>query len=177
MPKELEIIITSTVFAAFITSLSNLVITLFNNKRLNAIERRKDRNEIDKYRYIQLHEMILKWDKYNSIEFDSTKIGETEEECIEYAKKCKEYILNIFIDDKRRYNVVRPLLSEQFIMELDEIKEEGDELLYKIAYCEDKEEHLDLEKKYANTSDKFTSKLKSAINQQLADLLKIEYDK
>lgn len=174
MSKELEFILTSAVFAALITSLSNLVITLLNNKRLNTIEKRKDRNEIDKYRYIQLHEMLLTWDKYNSIEIDSTKMGETEEECIEYAKKCRKYILNKFIDDKSRYNVIRPLLSEQYIKELDVIMEEGDNLLLNIAYCEDKEEHFNLEKKYANLSEKFTIKLKSVINQQLAELLKIK---
>lgn len=44
------VILTATVFAAFITSIANIIISLINSYRLKQIEAQKKINEIDKYR-------------------------------------------------------------------------------------------------------------------------------
>ena len=44
------VILTTTVFAALITSIANIIISLINSYRLKHIEEQKKLNEIDKYR-------------------------------------------------------------------------------------------------------------------------------
>ena len=60
------VILTATVFAAFITSIANIIISLINSYRLKQIESQKKINEIDKYRYSRLYELIINWHKYDS---------------------------------------------------------------------------------------------------------------
>lgn len=60
------VILTAVVFAALITSLANIVISVINNNRLKKIEKQKQVSEIDKYRYSKLYELILDWHKYDS---------------------------------------------------------------------------------------------------------------
>ena len=48
------VILTAAVFAALVTSIANIIISLMNNWRLKKIEKQKQMNEIDKYRYSRL---------------------------------------------------------------------------------------------------------------------------
>ena len=171
----LMIILSSAVFAALVSSLTNLIISLINNRRLSVIEKQKKRSEIDKYRYIQLHEMLLNWDQYTTIKMpQDIEDGNNESEYMAYIRKSREYILNVFIDDRNRYDMIRPLLSEKYKNELDILKEEGNNLLYSITLCENQDDCFVLEQKYAKLTKKFSDKLKNAINQQLQDLLIID---
>ena len=56
-----SIVLTAGVFAALITSVANIVISIFNNSRLKTIEKNKQMTEIEKYRYSRLYEQILNW--------------------------------------------------------------------------------------------------------------------
>ena len=73
------VILTATVFTAFITSIANIIISLINSYRLKQIEAQKKINEIDKYRYSRLYELIVNWHKY-----DSEIKGETVSEMASY---------------------------------------------------------------------------------------------
>ena len=73
------VILTTTVFAALITSIANIIISLINSYRLKHIEEQKKLNEIDKYRYSRLHEILINWHKY-----DSEIKGETDSEIAFY---------------------------------------------------------------------------------------------
>lgn len=73
------VILTAAVFAALVTSIANIIISLMNNWRLKKIEKQKQMNEIDKYRYSRLYELILNWHKY-----DSAQRGDTAEEIAFY---------------------------------------------------------------------------------------------
>ena len=85
------VILTAAVFAALVTSIANIIISLMNNWRLKKIEKQKQMNEIDKYRYSRLYELILNWHKY-----DSAQRGDTAEEIAYYR------LLNLFMDDSVR---------------------------------------------------------------------------
>ena len=69
------VILTATVFAALISSIANIIISLINNHRLKSLESKKQLNDIDKYRYSRLYELVLKWHEY-----DSENSGETTSE-------------------------------------------------------------------------------------------------
>lgn len=171
----LTIILSSAVFAALVSSLTNLVISLISNRRLRIIENQKKRSEIDKYRYIQLYEMLLNWDQYTTIKMPKNiQDGNNESEYMEFIRNTREYILNVFIDDKNRYDIINPLLSEKYKKELDILKEEGEDLLCSIKDCENQDEYFVLEQKYARITERFSGKLKNVINQQLQELLIID---
>lgn len=60
------VVFTSVVFAACVTSVFNMVISIMNNHRLKKIEKQRSMREIDKYRYCKLYELILNWNKYDA---------------------------------------------------------------------------------------------------------------
>ena len=53
------VILTTTVFAALITSIANIIISLINSYRLKHIEEQKKLNEIDKYRYSRHYQALF----------------------------------------------------------------------------------------------------------------------
>ena len=69
------VILTAAVFAALVTSIANIIISLMNNWRLKKIEKQKQMNEIDKYRYSRLYELILNWHKYDSARSEERRVG------------------------------------------------------------------------------------------------------
>ena len=48
------VILTAAVFAALVTSIANIIISLMNNWRLKKIEKQKQMNEIDKLSLIHI---------------------------------------------------------------------------------------------------------------------------
>ena len=100
------IVLTSAVFAAFTTSAANVVISIMNNKRLKGIEKQKELNEIDKYRYSRLYELILNWHNYD------TKINEKKAERIAFYR-----MLNLFFDDYKYKSILfyYILMFDQYI--------------------------------------------------------------
>lgn len=169
MPNENNIlttvILSSAVFAALISSLSNLIISLINNRRLKVIEKQKNMTEIDKYRYTKLYEMLFNWYKY-----DSEIHGENPGEIAYYR------LLDRFLENDTRYEIIRPLLDEHFVVELDEIRVEVNKLLNDLIDAEKPNgTHTDdfpnISDKYMKNGMMFSNKLKDVIYQQLKMLL------
>ena len=75
------------------------------------IGRKKQVNEIDKYRYSRLYELVINWHKY-----DSKVDGTTAEEIAFYR------LLNLFMDDFGRYEIAKPLLDKDYIENLESKK-------------------------------------------------------
>lgn len=160
-----SVVLTAGVFAAIITSVVNIIIALMNNSKLNKIEQKKKMNEIDRYRYTHLYELLLSWQNY-----DSTSKGNNVKEKTSYC------LLRMFLDDQRRYVIAKPLLEEKYTRELDIKSEQGNKLLSKLQVANDLNDiHLDgfdmINSQYFELSFEFSDLLKSTINLQLKDLL------
>ena len=160
------VIFTATVFAAFVTSIANIIVSIMNNQKLKKIEKRKQMNEIHKYRYSRIYELILNWHKY-----DSASKGDTAGE-IAFNK-----LLNLFMDDLGRYEILKPLLDECYKRELDVKKIEGEKLLNDLIGAETPDgthskEFPTIKQRYFNIAIEFDEMLKSIINIQLEELLR-----
>ena len=123
-------------------------------------------NEIHKYRYSRIYELILNWHKY-----DSASKGDTAGE-IAFNK-----LLNLFMDDLGRYKILKPLLDECYKRELDVKKIEGEKLLNDLIGAETPDgthskEFPTIKQRYFNVAIEFDEMLKSIINIQLEELLR-----
>lgn len=159
------VIFTATVFAALLSSIANIIISLMNNRRLKKIEKQKRMNEIDKYRYSRLYELVLNWTDY-----DTEVKGETASEIAFYK------LLNLFMDDSRRYEFAKPLLEKSFIEPLELKKAECKELLDALIEAEAPDgthtKEFPLRRKhYFKSGQEFSELLKGTINTQLEILL------
>lgn len=159
------VILTAAVFAALITSIANIIISLVNNHRLKKIENKKQMNEIDKYRYSRLYELILNWHKY-----DSEVKGETAAEIAFYK------LLNLFMDDLGRYEMAKPLLDGCYIEKLENKKIECEKLLDDLVKAEaldgtHSEDFPIIKERYFKSGADFSKMLKQVINTQLEVLL------
>ena len=159
-----SVILTAGVFAAIITSTANIVISMINNRRLKTIEKNKQVNEIVKYRYSRLYELILNWHKYDS-EWDGETVGEI----------ANQRLLNTFLDNTGRYEIARPLLDSKYIAELDAKQAEGKEILYQLVLNDKDGKHTENFDKiwyqYVDIGSEFSELLKNTINEQLSVLL------
>lgn len=158
-------VLSSTVFASLITSLTNLIVTLINNRRIKNNEKQKNMTEIDKYRYVHLYEMLLNWHNYDS-DFEGESPGE-----IAFNR-----LLNGFLDDVGRYEIIRPLLDEQFISGLDKLKDIGNKLLCDLIDTEKPDgthtkNFISIKDQYFENGSEFSDELKEVINKQLKILL------
>lgn len=159
------VILTAGVFAAIVTSVTNIIISLINNHRLKSIESQKQLTEIDKYRYRKLYELILNWHNY-----DSPNQGKTANQIAFYKQ------LNLFLDDKGRYEIAKPLLDECYITSLDLLKEKCEKLLLDLIHVENadgthSEEFPTIKQAYFDGGIEFSKILKKSINSQLGVLL------
>lgn len=160
------IILTTTVFAALITSIANVIISLINNYKLKKLEDKKQVNEIDKYRYSRLYELVINWYKY-----DSKVDGTTASEIAFYR------LLNLFMDDSGRYEIAKPLLDKDYIKNLESKKNECKKLLEALVEAESSddmhtEDFQNIKEKYFKSGEEFSELLKSTINSQLESLLR-----
>lgn len=106
--------------------------------------------------------MLLNWHNYDS-EFK----GESPE------KTAVNRLANEFLDNVGRYDIIRPLLDEQYTIILDEIKKEGNKLANELVRMElnkddeSKETNIDsfqeLKMKYFSIGGKFTDELKKQL--------------
>lgn len=156
-----SVVLTAGVFAAFITSLANIIITLFNNHRLNVIEKKKEMQEMDKYRYSHLYDLLLNWQKYDF---------PTEGDDAAYDK-----VINRFMGDTNRYELAKPLMDQVYIDRLEPKQIEGKEILDRMirnaTFNESEEEFYDLQSDYVRIGEEFSNMLKREINNQLVELL------
>lgn len=160
------VIFTATVFAALITSMANIIVSLMNNQRLKKLEKQKQMNEIHKYRYSRLYELILNWHNY-----DSVSRGETAEEIVFYK------LINLFMDDLGRYEIIKPLLDEYYKKELEVKKIEGEKVLHDLIGAETPDgthskEFPIIKQRYFEIAKEFDEMMKRVINCQLEELLR-----
>lgn len=130
------------------------------------MEERKQIDEIDKYRYSRLYELVINWHKY-----DSKVEGTTAEEITFYR------LLNLFMDDSGRYEIAKPLLDKDYIEHLESKKGECKKLLEDLVEAElpsgtHTEDFQSIKEKYFKGAEEFSELLKSAINSQLESLLR-----
>lgn len=162
----ISVVLTATVFAALITSITNIIISSINNYKLKQIEAQKKINEIDKYRYSRLYELIINWHKYDS------EIKEESASKIAFYK-----LLNLFLDDSGRYEIAKPLLDKCYIEKLEKQKIECENLLNDLVKAEapDGTHSKDfpiIREKYFASGMEFSELLKNAINSQLESLIR-----
>lgn len=143
----------------------NRIISLINNKS-SKMQKNSQMNSIAQYRYDKLCEMVMNWDK-----FDSAADGSTADEVTFYK------LLNLFIDDAKRYAVVKPLLDECYIDSLENQKKECENLLDTLLKAETPEgmptkDFLSILKSYFESGKEFSVLLKGAVNSQMRALLR-----
>ena len=158
-------IISTAVLAALVTSIVNIIISLMNSYQLKKMEQQKQMDEIDRYRYSRLYELILNWHKY-----DSPQKGETAGEIAFYR------LFNLFMDDSGRYEIAKPFLDGCYKKELEVKKLEGEKLLDDLIEAEapDGTHSKDfpiIKQKYFDIAKEFDEMLKAVINSQLEELL------
>lgn len=168
------ILLSSAVFAALITSITNLIISLINNRRLKKLEKEKSKSEINQYRYSRLYEVLLNWEKY-----ESEPVGKDEKDIFENQIHYK------FSNNIRRYSIIRPLLDEPLTTILDLEKISGENLFSDLSDIEFSEAEAKIfnrdhtpnvpKIKYEclNWTMNFSELLIAAINDQLKILLDI----
>lgn len=169
----ITILLTSAVMASLVTSLANIVIAVFNNRRLKSIEKEKQKNELTTYRYTHLFDMLLKWEEYDT-PFETRDKSP--------SQIARDRILNSFFDSHRRFEIVSPFLDENYKKGIFQLYKKGEELLNKLFEIEfalekkscDKlrEEHEKLFKEFIDISTKYTTEIKTAVRSQYEQLLK-----
>lgn len=163
-----SVVLTAGVFAALISSIANIIISIMNNHRLKDIEKIKRTNEIDKYRYSQLYELRQKWEDYDL--YASDAVDESDGESVSlYAE-----VLSSIYSNLKRYWISKPLLDEKYIDKLDEKSAEVHRLSNQIILDHDimeKEEYHDMKWKHIDLGTAFSKMLKESIDEQLRDLM------
>lgn len=160
-------LLTATVFASIISSIISIIIAIINNIHVKRIERSKYHDEINKYRYSRLYELILNWHSYGTpIESKGKTPGQI----------ASDRLLNLFLDNRGRYIIARPLLDKQYLQKLDDLELECNELLIQLIHNEDASGHHTPEfsvimDSYHKSSGVFDTLLRNTINEQLEELL------
>lgn len=118
-------------------------------------------SELNKYRYSRLYETLLNWYKCDSEKIDETT-GEME------ARR----LLNRFLDDIGKYDMIRPLIDKKFLTELDKRRDEGQSILKELVTVEKSdgthsENFSNIKGSYFENSIEFSRLLKNSINGQL----------
>ncbi len=153
-------VLTAAVFAAIVTSVTNLIISIANGQRLKKIEKQKQQNEIEKYRYTRLYELILNWHNYDS-EFSGESVSEI----------TTNRLVNSFLDNTSRYEIAKPLLDDLYKKDLDIKLQRGQEELNKLIDATKSDDFSVVFSDYLKISSEFSDALKGAINEQLELLL------
>lgn len=167
------ILFTSAVIASFVTSVANIIIAIINNHRLKLIEKEKQKNVLTAYRYKCLHEMLLKWQEYDTpVEMEGKELSQIAEERIH----------NSFLDNSRKFQIISPLMDQKYKENIEKINEKGKNLLSELIDIEKKlgknsSEELRLEYErlfviYMEVASNYTTELEKTINLQLEELLK-----
>lgn len=142
------------------------IISYLNSNKRSKMSEGKPMDLTDKYRYDKLCEIVMNWDK-----FDSTADGSTNEEAAFHK------LLNLFPDDSNRYAMVKPLLDEHYIENLENQKKECENLFDALAKAETAEglpakAFLSILERYIESGKEFSTLLKSTVNNQMGALLR-----
>ncbi len=160
-------LISTAVFAAAIAAIANVVIAVLSNHRLKMIEKKHKMDEIEKYRYTHLYDIILNWHSYD------TKI-ESENKSVNTIASIN--LFNRILDNKGRYNLVKPLVSSKYTdnkRKIESIIDKGDNitLQYVLATNENTNDTRNIMKELADCSRELEKELRKMINQQLEELI------
>lgn len=175
MEVNFNVLLTSVVISALITSLINIVISLYSNHCIRKIEEKKKFNAVSEYRYKRLYDIWFNWEQFTSFDPNAPENINLNENQIAYRK-----IFDGFFDDSRRYKIIKPLFDnsinvdkiEQFISEGDKLVEEN--LIF--AKDENGKSLQDFDpiskKKFIINATNLSLELEKAVNKQLDVLLK-----
>lgn len=158
-----SVIISSAVLAALVTSITNIIVSILNNRKLKIIEKQRKVSEIDKYRYTCLYEILTHWYKHD-FEFEKEYEKEKSDDCFE----------NKLLDYSDLYNIIKPLLDRQYVIELDKSKNQWEKIKRERDRAKNdilKSVPLHIEVTYFTLNAKFKRKLEETINLQLEALL------
>ena len=139
-------ILASTVVAAILTQLVNIVLTLSNNKRIRAIEKQKIQRESDSFRYKLLFD-ILKEEKHIGVDFDKGHSIEDTDEPEDIIRKSQKNFNNkyesllktyssIHVRSREQIRILKALLDEVFLNEILDLNNQGEECLRSIVYLD-----------------------------------------
>jgi hypothetical protein len=161
------VLISTAVFAAAVGAIANVIVALMNNRRLKKIEKEKTMTEIQKYRYIQLYDMTKNWNSYGSkIEGDSI------------SQLASNQLINRPLDNKGRWDIVKPLINPKFTDGIDEKVREVDALLLELVSTESEESDnvnsRQILSQYSSVGQELELLLKKAIYDQINELLLID---
>lgn len=169
----ITIILTSAVIASFVTSVANIIIAIFYNRRTKSVEKQKRIDELTTYRYTHLFDILKKWHDYDSS-------SETEDRNLSQIATSR--LINGFIDCCRRFEIISPLLDEGYKHSINKLNQKGKQLLSELINIEnelDKRINDDLRKRHKillndliDISSKYSSEIKKAVQLQLEQLLK-----
>lgn len=174
MSLSWQVILTSAVIGAVVTSIANIIISILNNNHLKNLENKRISNEITTYRYTKLYEFTINWEKMNA-PFETENRSPSE--------IAAERLINGFIDDYEKYGIVSPLLDEKYKLELDELGEKGNQCLKKLIEIENEleakqsqelqEQHNIVYLEYIDLSVRFSTTLRNIIQKQLEELMNL----
>lgn len=103
---------------------------------------------------------MLEWHKY-----ETNTTGKTSEEI------AANRLVNVFLDDSRRYEIAKPLLDDIYKEELNVKLKQGQQVLNKLINDTNTQDHHGNYSDYIAISVDFSKSLKAAINNQLENLL------
>ena len=170
------ILLTSGVIASLITSIANIVITVFNNHRLKSMEKKKRVDELTTYRYTHLFDMLLKWKEYDTPFETKGKVT---------SQIATERLFNSFFDSHRKFEIVSPLIDENYKIDIVKLYQQGNDLLNKLftiefslekESCDElKDEHRKLFQEFIEIATKYTTEIETAVHLQLEQLWEKNY--
>ncbi len=159
------ILISVGVISATIAAIANVFVSIINNRRLKLLEKYRRENEIEKYRYIQIHDMLVHWDKYSEIRDEDRSI----------AQVIIDRAVDGCTDNEKRYRIVRPLLDQTYINLLDELQKEMKEAFQYLITAglanSGKKEESNAIAQLKIIVDKFENALVEYMHKQLLNIL------
>lgn len=157
-----NVILTATVVAALLSSIANIAISIINNNRLKKIEKNKQLNEFDKYRFDMLYQLVLNW--YN---YDSEDQGDNNDEIM-----INRYFF-LFTDSSKRYELAKPLLDKKFVEQLEPRYNEGNNILTDMLNSDNtaNDNLIALKIQLVRVGQEFSGLLRNAVYSQLEILL------
>lgn len=169
----ITVILTSAVAASLVTSVANIIIAIYNNHRLKAIEEVRQKNDLNAYRYKCLYDMLLKWQEYD------TPLEIEDKGPVQIAE---ERLTESFFDGQKKFQIISPLLDEKYKKNANRLSDEGNELIKRLFDTRNelnKKFDEELEKKYKKLMSEFydiayqyASELEKILHLQLEELLR-----
>ena len=168
-----EILISSAVIAAVIASFSNLIISIINSNKIKKQEIIKRNHAIETYRYTKLYEVLEKWVELND---DFQTKGKT------LAQIAADRIINGFLNDHRKHEMIKPLISDKYKKQLDDQYNNTNNYLMELLDLESsikqneskelKDKHQTVFSDFSRSAVQYEELIIKVINIQMSELMK-----